>query len=1077
MLDTKKLKTTPSVTANPKVKRRRIVAIADSDSEDSENQSAASNKKPPPKEPETKPPVSSKLAQFQNTEKDFSAKEAKSTPAKEIKSTPAKKPTESVKKEVELFDDEPTQWMHLSVDFLRPDKIKDASGRRPDHPEYDPRTLFVPESFLNSQTPGMRQWWVLKSQYFDCILFFKVGKFYEMYHMDAVISVQELQFVYMKGNLFAHTGMPESSYHKTSSTLIDKGYRVARIEQTETPDMMEERRKRLKQTSKYDKVVKREVCQLSHRGTQVYGQQCHLPQDADPNYMLTICEKVDGNSSRYGICLIETSLGRVIVGEFDDDSQCSRLLALLSQYSVALILHQRQNVSPHTMNIFRTGLMHVPREPLTDKSQMLTGEKTLQMLHEKYFSKEKGQNFPDVLRPLLSEDDHLGLTPHPDYVLALRALGGSIWYLQRALLANQVIPSALFAIHTPPDEVIEKKEIARSSTSNRVLILDAITIVNLQLLTSKHSLYNTLNMCSTNFGKRLLYQWICAPSGELKVIKRRQEAVTALLDDTGCLQDTRKLLSGLGDMERLLAQIKVFAVYGKDKDHPDSRAILFEAHQYGKKKIQDFCNILSGFEKIFQVPKLFKGTESALLKHLTQFAADGGSLADLREDVESAMRSFDKEAALKSGTIEPKPGMSPEFDAIEEEIKGIEDELREYVKEQEVYFKCRITIGVNRNRCQMEIPEKNANKGGSEYFLESQFKSGSEKMRRYHTSETKEFLQRITASEDKRKALLLDFSRLTFEKFANNHEGLKVCVNNMAILDVLCSFAEYSRNLGTACEPEFVDSEDGPVLEMEEGYHPNLNLINDYIPNGITLGTYEPTISLLTGPNMGGKSTLMRQVGLLVILAHLGCRVPAAKLRLSLCDRIFTRLGARDDIISGQSTFFMELNETSAILKHATQKSFVLLDELGRGTCTYDGTSIAIAVLNDLMQLQCRTIFSTHYHNLVESVQEDKRIALGHMACMVENENDEDPTEECVTFLYKYTQGQCPKSYGFNAAKIAGVPTEIIRRGYAVSERDGKITGQVFYNSPSSITDRQERRAPTVEGERAAGDSREEARG
>lgn len=839
----------------------------------------------------------------------------------------------------------------------------------------------------------------------------------------------------MKGNNFAHTGMPEVSYHKTASTLIDKGYKVARIEQTETPDMMDERRKRLKQTSKFDKVVKREVCQVSHRGTQVYGQQCHLPQDADPNYMLTICEKVTGTASRYGICLIETSLGRVIVGEFDDDSQCSRLLALLSQYSVALVLNQRQNVSPHTTNIFRTGLMHVPKEPLTDKTQMLSGEKTLKILHEKYFSKEKGQTFPEALRVLQSDADHLGLTPHADYGLALRAFGGAIWYLQRALLDHQVIPSAHFEIHTPPDEVANvPSKIARSETANRVLILDAITIVNLQLLNSKHSLYSTLNMCSTNFGKRLLYQWICAPSGELKVIKRRQEAVGALLADTGCLQATRKLLSSLPDMERLLTQIKVFAVHGKDREHPDSRAILFEAHQYGKKKIQDFCNILGGFEKIFTVPKLFKEIDCALLKHLALFKEDGGSLVDLRDVVEQSMRSFDKETAIKNGTIEPKPGMSAEFDEVEEEIAGIEDELKAYVKEQETYFNCRITIGANRNRCQLEIPEKKANQGGSEYFLESQFKSGSEKMRRYHTKETKEYLQRITAAEDKRKALLLDFSRLTFEKFAMHHESLTVCVNNMAILDVLCSFAEYSRNLGTSCEPDFVEHADRPVLEMEEGYHPNMNLINDYIPNGMTLGTTEPTISLLTGPNMGGKSTLMRQVGLLVILAHLGCRVPAAKFRLSLCDRIFTRLGARDDIISGQSTFFMELNETSAILKHATAKSFVLLDELGRGTCTYDGTSIAIAVLNDLMSLGCRTIFSTHYHNLVESVQGDERIALGHMACMVENENDEDPTEESVTFLYKYTQGQCPKSYGFNAAKIAGVPTDIIRRGYAVSK-------------------------------------------
>lgn len=194
-------------------------------------------------------------------------------------------------------------------------------------------------------------------------------------------------------------------------------------------------------------------------------------------------------------------------------------------------------------------------------------------------------------------------------------------------------------------------------------------------------------------------------------------------------------------------------------------------------------------------------------------------------------------------------------------------------------------------------------------------------------------------------------------------------------------------------------------------------------------------LALVTGPNMGGKSTLMRQAGLLVIIAQMGAKVPAESCELTLVDRIFTRLGASDRITSGESTFFVEVNETSAILRHATRHSLVLLDELGRGTSTHDGMSIAHAVVKELStKIHCRTLFSTHYHHLVEGFTSDPNVYLGHMACMVENENEDDPTQETIVFLYKFARGACPKSYGFNAAKLAGIPPEIIKRAFCKSK-------------------------------------------
>lgn len=179
---------------------------------------------------------------------------------------------------------------------------------------------------------------------------------------------------------------------------------------------------------------------------------------------------------------------------------------------------------------------------------------------------------------------------------------------------------------------------------------------------------------------------------------------------------------------------------------------------------------------------------------------------------------------------------------------------------------------------------------------------------------------------------------------------------------------------------------------------------------------------------MGGKSTLMRQLGLIIIMAHMGSQVPASSCRLVPVDRIFTRIGANDDILAGESTFFVELSETSLILNHATPYSLVLVDELGRGTSTYDGTAIAHSVVNELAERQCRTLFSTHYHTLVEDFKNSELVSLGHMACMVETDED-DPSEETVTFLYKFSKGACPKSHGFNAAKLAGVPLHIIKVG------------------------------------------------
>jgi len=206
-----------------------------------------------------------------------------------------------------------------------------------------------------------------------------------------------------------------------------------------------------------------------------------------------------------------------------------------------------------------------------------------------------------------------------------------------------------------------------------------------------------------------------------------------------------------------------------------------------------------------------------------------------------------------------------------------------------------------------------------------------------------------------------------------------------------------------------------------------------FIPNDIILADKSSNeiwqtkpLVLVTGPNMGGKSTLMRETAVLAILAHVGSYVPAISCTMSVCDRIFTRLGASDRIMAGESTFFVELSEASSILRHATRHSLVLIDELGRGTSTFDGTAIACSVVNDLAnRIQCRTLFSTHYHTLVDDFEKHENVGLGHMSCMIEND-EETSTKETLVFLYKFVEGSCPKSHGFNAARLANIPESII---------------------------------------------------
>lgn len=972
------------------------------------------------------------------------------------------------------IDSEHASYPHNQLPWLQPENIRDVKGRHRHEEDYDPRTLKVPQSFLDKTTPAMRQWWELKSTHFDCVLFFKMGKFYELFNMDAEVGVKELGLIYMKGEN-AHCGFPEISFGRYSETLIQKGYKVARIEQTETPEMMQERCKNMgRMVCKYDKVVKREICRVSSKGTRTYsfidGDTC----ESQSSFLLAVTERCEGDTAgeegTYGICFVDTSIGKFHVGQFQDDRHSSRFRTLISHHAPAQVLLEKGKLSEKTNQIIQNNLLSVLKENLVPGNEFWTGQKTLKFLSDKNcfedsLKKKKEldangnvQKWPKVIRKMVSDDDSLGLTPKTEYELALSALGACIWYLKECKLEQELLSMCSFKEYLPLDVKYVSMETNEAvfSKSKQLLVLDGISLANLEILQNsltggiEGTLLERLDQCSTAFGKRLFRQWLCAPLCNPHSINDRLNAMEDLMENQDKVEEAIEVLKKLPDLERFLSKIHSLGSLRKSEDHPDGRAIFFEESTYGKRKILDFLTTLEGFQSAQDILKIFEKTapqfKSKILKQSLIVAkkeeGNRGWYPDLRELLKLFDNAFDKKKAKELGAIIPRPGVDEDYDQAIQDVKSMQGKLDLYLDKQRKRLGCSSIKywGTAKNRYQLEVPEAALSRHiPEEYELQSSKKG----FKRYWTPVITDMLAELTDAEDRRDSALKDSMRRVFHKFDENYRQWNQAIQCLAVLDVLISMAQYS--LGgedIMCRPEFVEPSTNikPFIAIQNGRHPCIMRTfsgGDYIPNDTYVGAPDETnpdskdtssCVLVTGPNMGGKSTLMRQVGLIVITAQLGCYVPADMCKLTPVDRVFTRLGARDNIMSGESTFFVELSETSSILQHATKHSLVLMDELGRGTATYDGTAIASAVVKELSEtICCRTLFSTHYHSLVEEFSHDPNIRLGHMACMVENENDDDPSQETITFLYKFVSGACPKSYGFNAARLADIPDKIIK--------------------------------------------------
>ncbi|XP_055328606.1 LOW QUALITY PROTEIN: DNA mismatch repair protein Msh6-like [Paramacrobiotus metropolitanus] len=946
-----------------------------------------------------------------------------------------------------------TKHTHESLSWLQPNVAKDKEGKlHRDLLENGivPRTLSIPPNFLAKDcTPGLRHWWEIKSDNFDCVLFFKMGKFYEMWHMDADVGVNELQLTYMRGD-HAHCGFPERSMPRYLNLAVSKGYKVVRVEQMMTAQQLKETK---------NKQMPREVVRILTPGTQsVNTLDCESEkQGTNASCLLVIAEKVRADSSgsqehEYGICVVYPGPGNFWVGQFQDDRYHSRLRTLLAIHSPTEIILERNNVSPALMELLRTNTETVCREYLAPNKEFLSVKEAVKFLLEReYFGPVMNPSWPEVIRSMLDLEGSSLPTPKASYDLAIRSLGSCAWYLHRCKIDYDIISLKNFELYAPADgssaNVVKKNK-------QKQMILDGMTLINLDIVPGPRSdpsscLLRKIDKCKTRFGRRLLKEWLVAPLFRVEEIEDRQKAMEEIAtfrqDHNNIYASVKKMLQELPDLERLLSKIHIVGSLKRHKEHPETRAVMFDDTHYGINKIKDLIAAIKGFDSVMnisrQLSKCFTNARSLVLRQVIGCCTDSifpeGQIPDLTKVLRHFDKAFDKTEAAKAGKIVPLPGVDTQFDdALKEEL-AIADQLEIHRMDVSKKLKCRTAyFHQARNRFQLEVPEDVKVPGNFER------KSGKKGFIRYWTDEIKELLPSLVSAEERREEAEKDCTRRVFEKFDLHYADWMCAVKCTGKLDILFSLEEYSSNLlPNSCMPKFREAvaEQQSFIAVRDGRHPLVMTTfskGEFIPNDTYIGTGEPdqpsrtgTVVLVTGPNMGGKSTLMRQVGIIAVLAQLGSRVPATFCELTPVDRIFTRIGASDNLLAGESTFFVELSETSSILQHATTNSLVLIDELGRGTATFDGTAIAAAVLKALAtRVKCRTLFSTHYHSLVDRFGSCPDVKLGHMACLVENEDENNPTKETVTLLYKFMAGDCPKSYGFNAARLAGIPDEIVTR-------------------------------------------------
>ncbi|TKA55262.1 hypothetical protein B0A53_02232 [Rhodotorula sp. CCFEE 5036] len=882
---------------------------------------------------------------------------------------------------------------------------KDADGVRPGEPGYDPRTLYIPKSAWATFTPFERQFWEIKQNHYDTVLFFQKGKFFELYEEDAAIGHRDFDLKLTDRVKMKMVGVPETSFDYWAAKFLARGYKVGRVDQCETALGAEIRNKDDKKAGKGKgsakqsngkEIVRRELKSVLTGGTIVDGS---MLTDDMSNHCVAIKEDTPTPTSppSFGVCVLDASTAEFSLSFFVDDASRTELETLVRQLKPKELIHQKGNLSVSTLRLLRNCVgIDCQWTALKEGKEFLRAEDAKDEVI-KLFKENKGDGEEEEMAVDREEEEGAedGLLPDNirlmlDKPVAMSALGGMVWYLRQLNLDSDLVTARNFNIYDP------------LSRGNGTLVLDGQTLAHIEVLQNSQggtegTLLQLLSRCVTPFGKRLFKVWLCAPLRDVAAINDRLDAVDDLLANSQFAVTFDNMAKKLPDLERMLSRI-----HGKTI------------------KKADFCTVIASFES------LMEGLKS-LAELCSDFKSQGipnllESTPDLTELLHEIQELYDSDELL------PVDGKDEEYDHAKQVCDEAEEALEEVRRDAKKMLKCKDVVFRDigtKDIFQLEVP-KDAKVPSNWTKM-----SGTQKLSRYYTPETTRMIADLKEARERKQMVINDFQYKLYGEFDKHYSTWMAVIKAVAQLDCLLSLSKSSAALGEPCvRPEIVEAETA-FADFEELRHPCIfSAETDFIPNDVAIGGEAKNLTLLTGPNMAGKSTLLRMTCTAVIMAQLGCYVPAAKARISPIDAIYSRMGANDFIFANASTFKVEMDDCNKILQKSTPRSLVILDELGRGTSTYDGMAIAYAVLHRLAtHTGCIGFFATHFTSLTEDYAYHPEIRLASMQTSVNDETRE------VVFLYKLVDGSAPKSYGPHVASMAGLSEAIVERAIGISKQ------------------------------------------
>src|SRR5580700_6722269 len=799
----------------------------------------------------------------------------------------------------------------------------------------------MPDS--DPSTPLMRQYHAIKQQVPHALLFFRLGDFYELFFEDAILAARELEITLTsrnkeKGEAIPMCGVPYHAAEGYIARLIQKGHRVAICDQMEDPALAK-------------KLVKREITRVVTPGTATDSLALRSHEN---NYLAAVSRQ----GPRAGVAYVDVSTGEFRVTEMN----AAEVSSALEQLGAREVLY------PAELPLF-AGEHHGPRYLRTDLEDWI------------FTFDYADRTLRDHFR-LLSLDG-CGLANRP---AALCAAGAILHYLretQRAALEHLDRP-----LHYD-----------RAGS----MLLDAVTVRNLELVEplfagerTDATLLHVLDQTQTGMGGRLLRQRLLRPSLDRAEIEGRLDGAAELLQQTILRAELRKQLSGILDIERLLAKITM-----------------------GVANPRDVLALGRSLEKIPALKATFETQRAARLRDLHD------RLDEVEEARDRILEAIADEPPLNladGGTI--RAGFHAELD----ELRDLSRNGRQYIAQIEARERQRTGIQSLKVRFNnvfgyyLEITRANLHLAPADYERKQTLANAE----RFTTPELKEYESKVLSAEEKILTLERELFADVRQRTAAQAQRVRATASAVAELDVTAALAQVAAE-NRFQRPRF--SDDGEMRIMA-GRHPVIERLADqdagrFIPNDLYLNNSTDLIAIITGPNMGGKSTYLRQAALIAIMAQMGSFVPADSASLPLIDRIFTRIGASDNLARGRSTFMVEMTETAVILNTATPRSFIVLDEIGRGTATYDGLALAWAVVEHIhARTRAKTLFATHYHELTELAEQLDGIR--NLSVSVKEAGDR------IIFLRKVEPGKADRSYGIEVARLAGLPLRVIDRAKEV---------------------------------------------